>query len=360
MDKANDAEKPAWTTNLTPPPVEPQDAPDVTIEQPDGFVYHYTSPAGLIGIVDSRKEAKVPRELTFFASDILQMNDMSELEFSLGIIQDQLKELEADDNYSAFIKQWLPIFEKYLSSPSVEALELAPRPCVCAVSFTTKDDLLSQWVTYGTGGGFAIGLDADTLRDTTYIGHNTRTGEAKTFKSQLHRMHYGDYAKSRIQQLSIFSEMGLLGLQFGSTVQTLISAYQALRGWLKDPQHRVPPAVAEHAMAAIAIGIASQYKHQAFEAESEWRLLVGAGSYGDLTHLLSGHVPPKFRASGTRLLAYRPVTVKPVDDGPVIRDLVVGPAADQAPLVHAAQQLLIANGHNPGVVRASKIPYRGW
>ncbi|MCB0930164.1 MAG: DUF2971 domain-containing protein, partial [Mycobacterium sp.] len=111
---------------------------------------------------------------------------------------------------------------------------------------------------------------------------------------------------------------------------------------------------------AMAITIAARYKHEAFAAEQEWRLLVGGDSPGDLTRLLSGDYPPNFRASGSRLLPYRPITLAPPGQHPLIRDLVVGPAPDQVQLVHAAQQLLIANGHDPAVVRASPVPYRGW
>lgn len=351
---------PSEAENASTSGVYPQNAPILNVEQPAGLVYHYTSAAGLVGIIDSRRDAEVSRSLTFYASDVLGMNDISELAFGLEIVQGHVERLSQGSNQPAFFQQWKPILAKYLDTPTLESLRGEPRPCVCAVSFTTSDDLLSQWVTYGAGGGFAIGLDAQLLREGQHTGHNVRTREARTFKSALNRVYYGEQARSRVDQLPLFTDAGAAGLTLASVLQMLVSGASALSDWLKDPQHRVPADVAEHARAAMAITIAAQYKHQAFEAENEWRLLVGGGSLGDLTRLLSGHYPPSFRASGARVLPFRPVTVSGPDDGPVIRDLVVGPAPDQVPLIHAAQQLLIANGHDPSVVRASTIPYRGW
>lgn len=352
---------PGWTAVTDTATDAASDTPIINVEEPGGFVYHYTSAAGLAGIVDGRRDANVSRRLTFFASDVLGMNDLTELAFGLDIVRRHVVRLaDGGGPQSQFFQKWLPVLEKYLAAPTLESLQQAPRACVCATSFTTSDDLLSQWVTYGSGGGFAIGLEAQTLRSGIYTGHNVRTGEPRDFQCALNRVYYGDDARARIDELPLFKELGIVGLPLATALQTLVSVVSALGDMFKDPERRPPPDVGEHASAALAIGIAAQYKHDAFKAEDEWRLLVGGGTTGDLAKLLSGHYPPNFRAAGARLVPFRPVTVGPTGDQPVIRDLVVGPAPDQVQLVHAAQQLLIANGHDPGVVRASPIPYRGW
>ena len=328
--------------------------------EPNGLVYHYTSSSGLVGIVNSRRGASRPRSLTLFASDLLEMNDATELSFALEIFREHIDGLAADEKQREYFNSWLDQLEPHLSAPTVNSLEQALRPVICATSFTTEDDLLSQWVTYGAGGGFAIGLDASTLRNSTYTGHNVRTEEPFEFGSTLSRVYYGDEARARIAEIPLFTEVGEVGMRIAGALQILVSGISALGDWLKDPEHRTPPPVWDHSTIAIAVQFATQLKHQAFAAEREWRLLVGGRDTGQLTRLLSGHYPPEFRSSGSRLLPYRPVVIKPTEQLPVIRDLVVGPAPDQAQLVHAAQQLLLANDHDPTVVRASQIPYRGW
>ncbi|MGX9214396.1 DUF2971 domain-containing protein [Mycobacteroides abscessus subsp. abscessus] len=336
------------------------ETPFIGVEEPAGYLYHYTSAAGLIGIVDSRRNEIASRQLTFFASDLLLMNDISELAFGLGIVREHAELIAQGEESIKAISDWLSTVDKYLKAPTLDSLRLEPRPSVCAASFTTSDDLLSQWVTYGAGGGFALGLDSRTLSKGKYTGHNVRTGESHAFRSALMRVYYGDEARSRIKEIPLFTGPGTLGLPILTILQSLVLGFEALSDWSKDPQKRKPANVVEHASTAVGIGFAAQSKHDAFAAEKEWRLLVGGESLGDLVKLLSGHYPPNFRTSGTRLLPYRTITITATDGQPVIRDLIVGPAPDQVQHVHAAQQLLIANGHDPSVVRASPIPYRGW
>ncbi|MFC7754569.1 DUF2971 domain-containing protein [Tsukamurella soli] len=242
---------------------------------PGGNVYHYTSAAGLVGIVNSRRDADVSRRLTFFASDVLGMNDISELAFGLEIVREHAERLAQGGEQQEFFESWLPILEKYLGTPTLDTLRVAPRPCVCAVSFTSGDDLLSQWVTYGSGGGFAIGLAPETLRGATYTSSNIRTAEPKTFKCSLGRVYYGEDARAQSAEIPLFTSAGAQALAAVTGLQGMVSAFQALMTRVKDPQHRPAPAVVEHASAAMAISIAAWYKHDAFKPEQEWRLLVG-------------------------------------------------------------------------------------
>ncbi len=172
-----------------------RDGFDRPMEDPGGLLYHYTSSAGLAGIVDSRRDAEVSRRLTFFASDLLEMNDVSELAFGLDVVRKHVeRRAAAESSPKGFFHRWLPILEKYLGAPTLERLQDAPRPCICAASFTTSSDLLSQWVTYGSGGGFAIGLSAQSLRAATYSAHSVTTGESEQFRCGLTRVYYGEDA----------------------------------------------------------------------------------------------------------------------------------------------------------------------
>jgi hypothetical protein len=336
---------------------EGQPAPADVVDEPPEFLYHYTSAAGLVGIVDlaPEKPIKVARRLEFYASDLLWMNDSTELAFAGEAICDHARELGRD-----LEPQWLEICEKYLSAPSCESLATAPRPSVCAVSFTEEADLLSQWVTYGAGGGFAIGLDSKALHAAVYRGYRMSGGsEVHDFQCVLSRVRYGAEVRDLVAGLPLLEPGLSSALMIAAAVGSLIFSGRAIWETLKEAAEQPPPLTSrEHVAAASVVAAAAQCKHQAFDTEKEWRLLAGGGS--DLPGLLGGHYRPQFRSVGSRVVPYRTITIDPLDGQPLIKDLVVGPSPNQVQLMHAAQQLLRANGHDPSVVRPSGVPYRGW
>nr|WP_046284137.1 hypothetical protein [Mycobacterium sp. UM_NZ2] len=335
---------------------ENQTPPTDVVEEPPGLLYHYTSAAGLVGIVDldHKKPPDVARRLTFFASDLLWMNDATELAFAGDAIRKYAQQIGRE-----LEPLWLDVCEKYLSEPSLESLRIAPRPSVCAVSFTEEADLLSQWVTYGAGGGFAIGLDAKALHAANYPGFRVGGSEPRDFECLLSRVRYGSEVLVRIADLPLFDPELSNVLKIGIAVASVIFSGRSVWDALKEAQEQPPQLTSrEHVAAAMLVAAAAQCKHQAFDKEKEWRLLAGGGS--DLPHLLSGTYRPQFRSVGSRVLPYRTITIDPVGDQSLIEELVVGPSPNQAQLMHAAQQLLRANGHDHTVVRPSTVPYRGW
>jgi hypothetical protein len=116
----------------------------------DDFLYHYTTPDGLIGIVENR---------TLWATDVFYLNDSEEFALGIQIARDYMKDLK----------------EKANSEPSVGRLEwllkelkgIGPKrkKSVYVSSLSVKDDQLSQWRAYCAGGGFAIGFKVGKLKE---------------------------------------------------------------------------------------------------------------------------------------------------------------------------------------------------
>lgn len=101
-------------------------------------LYHYTTVHGLMGIMASGK---------LRVSNILYMNDASELDHGRRLFQKVLDELRSDPNELRGI------------SSSLEGF-LIRRNSICAFSMSEKEDDLPQWNAYSGGlGGFAIGFD---------------------------------------------------------------------------------------------------------------------------------------------------------------------------------------------------------
>jgi hypothetical protein len=108
---------------------------------PGRLLYHYTSAAGLLGILERR---------CLFASDVWFLNDASEVRYA------QTRMVERVRQYLGPDQPWL--------QELLEVSEAKPGwlDDVFVTSFCEEPDLLSQWRGYATG-GFAIGFAADVL-----------------------------------------------------------------------------------------------------------------------------------------------------------------------------------------------------
>jgi hypothetical protein len=332
-------------------------------------VYHYTTAAGLLGIVNNdRKDDQVadrPRPLEFWASDLLDMNDATELAFGLELMHQRAAKERPDSSPSSTHPRFdgmLSVLDQYLGVPELDQnRSIEPRPSVCGASFSTESDALSQWVRYGAGGGFAIGINGSLLRDVPYTISDPISSGVEEFPCSFAEIKYGDEARGIIDGLPFVApgSAGLLAAALG--VAGLVSLAKAVWDGVQDPEHKLKlPRHPASPLIAAATVAAAQCKDGAFSDEKEWRLLVAGNSDQFADFLLRDTYPLKFRLKGHRLVPYRSVIVKNPEGGALISKLIVGPGPDQARVVHAVQRLLIANGHDPRVVHASKTPYRGW
>lgn len=113
-------------------------------------LYHYTTAAGLQGIVESK---------SFWTSDYRFLNDTSEFRYGWKIVVDAIDRREADmKQCSSFAWQ---TFELFLRNTD-EAYAFVG-------SLTSQGDLLSQWRGYNRGRGFAIGFNEDWLRKNAAV-----------------------------------------------------------------------------------------------------------------------------------------------------------------------------------------------
>ena len=108
------------------------------------ILYHYTTTAGLIGILSNRG---------IWATDSWFLNDSSEVRYGLGIVRARLnrysKQADRPEPEQSALKGAMGILELDLSS--------VMRSLVAC--FSAHDDQLSQWRAYSGGGGVALGFD---------------------------------------------------------------------------------------------------------------------------------------------------------------------------------------------------------
>ncbi len=120
-------------------------------------LYHYTTPSGLLGILESEK---------IRLTDTRFLNDPDEQSHGLQVSQIHLLEKQIDlfkaekRDLTDFEKE---IFKK-LSDKLKETVDPIKREPVYSISFCEHGDLLSQWKGYSNyGEGFSIGFEADKL-----------------------------------------------------------------------------------------------------------------------------------------------------------------------------------------------------
>ena len=114
----------------------------------DDFVYHYTTPEGLIGIVENR---------TLWATDVFYLNDSEEFALGIQIARDYMKNLKETANGEPAVGrlEWL--------LKELKGIGPLRKKTVYVSSLSEDDDQLSQWRAYCRGGGFAIGFKVGRL-----------------------------------------------------------------------------------------------------------------------------------------------------------------------------------------------------
>ncbi len=123
---------------------------------PEQIVWHYTSGAGLIGIIESG---------TIFGTQVSCLNDATEIRYAAARLREALTErlakLEDNDLGLKFIKSYIERLQDDDAVPNTAGL---PYFVSC---FSTLEDDLSQWRSYGGGeNGYAIGIRVKDLFGT--------------------------------------------------------------------------------------------------------------------------------------------------------------------------------------------------
>jgi hypothetical protein len=292
---------------------------------PSEPLWHYTTAAGLLGILRNNDESAGPDRYNpvLHATAAQFLNDQRELTLGLGLMKEFL-EIYADRqlfDHNPDAKTFIGAVCEAIQSIIDRTY---PHYVHCStISFSTQCDSLSQWRAYGQGtGGFAIGFDP----------------------SKFPRSHP-------------LARQGGIGLQKVTYVtdtleQPLLDAFnlfvaQALHD---SPAEKPTDSAVNKAVQRLAYPAAS-VKHIGFCDELEWRFVEpGFGlKRGDPNK-------PDFRIGAAGLGPYRPVAL-PAD---AVTGVWVGPGQYQYENYLAAQSMLYRYGyieasHN---VQRSSTPFR--
>jgi hypothetical protein len=288
----------------------PLDSPDAT-EPP--VIYHYTNPAGLIGILS---------EGELWATDVQYLNDSSELLHAEKLHKQVLKELIAEAPAGSL--------QKTLAMKARERPPWHSRLQTYVVCFCADDDLLTQWKTYGAwGSGFSIGFDRIELE--------------KALPSLVSSKDIIDGPNVSLNGI-VYSEeeqRESLRLSFNRYISRL-------------PAEPSPSEIDEFATdAGDAARSASRFKHPAFGPEKEWRIVISSHPFS------AGAPEPLFFRPSSRTVVPYVKTSRQQNGRLPIASITVGPTLDQRLSVQSVTQLLEAKGYfNEGSVQVtySEVP----
>lgn len=191
---------------------------------PPSELFHYCSAPGLFGILSSK---------VFFASDVLSLNDSSEIVHG----RDMACELLKRDSTPLALALW-DGFQLGRGLAGLGETWFAHVVCFCQTR-----DVLSQWRGYSGKGGFAIGLDFAKMRE-----------RAERSEFALLRMLYDRDEQHKILSRTLENFKEVFG-QYGPESP-------------KEANAVLPK------MAMILLGSMVRFKHPAFHEENEWRILM--------------------------------------------------------------------------------------
>jgi hypothetical protein len=278
-------------------------------------LYHYTTAAGLLGIL---------RNSTLWATDLRFLNDAQEAIYAQELVTNAVRGMKnpvLDPGHFAYEmgEAAVETFAQYREYV-LDALNSAEFG-VYVACFCESGDLLSQWRGYGADHGYAIELKADALA-TALGGLNTyppATG--------LARVRYGSDAAADVVSLAVEAVA-----DFNLNHPGVKAEYKALH------------------LAALLATI----KNPGFYEEKEWRLFAAFDRYqqGPIVDPVS-HEPTRFRSTPMAIVPYIEVQL-PSDAIVTVR---VGPGSSTDVREAGVRRLLECLGLNATVLR-SDVPLR--
>lgn len=275
------------------------------MEVPRLILHHYTSGAGLLGILESKQ---------VWASNMHSLNDSKELAHAIELGKAAIYKVlnttgrnEDCDYYNAI----------------TQALDSIARVNLYVSCFSAVDDSLSQWRGYCPPGfGYSIGFDGYELEK---IAKEQGFILKKCIYDDFdQRRIIGDWASRRVNEMLVGLRLAQNSDEFvRNTSGAMIDEFMEFAPFLKD---------------------------RAFKDEEEWRLVSLVNSNDPRLML---------RAGKSLLISYLPINLLLGPSSPLIWNIRVGPTPHpelaSTALTHYFNKLKIRNGVGP-----SRVPYRDW
>jgi hypothetical protein len=264
---------------------------------------HYTDGRGLLGIVENH---------VLWASRAQFLNDHRELRHAFDLARSLLAGPQFRDYAGA------QIWDEHLATSD-------PISHVYVASLTANGDDLSQWRAYGrTGDSYAVGL----------------SGAALAVEAARHGW----------RLLPCLYELAEQNRRVCAILERWLKWFEddAVPSYDSDPD---PKSRLVRYGTGDLLHLAPTFKHSAFEAEHEWRLISG----------FSDKLQVRHRAGKGALIPYKEFPLPTKNGALTSPKVVIGPGSpDQSAAVQGLHSLLVYQNISGWEMDISKAPYRGW
>ena len=268
-------------------------------------LYHYTTQAGLLGIIRERK---------IWASNIHYLNDLNEFKHAIDLANTIAWHM-AERNK----EEWLYKFRDRLK----ERLEQISKIHIFVFSLSENGDQLSQWRGYcPSGSGYSIGFSREALK---------RVCIKEQFS--LDPVIYNHSEKNKI---------------INDLIENVLNNYAHPNGNIPTEdqiEHAINKLLPEFAR------IAPRLKDPAFSEENEWRLISGLVTIHDKRL--------RYRPGKSGIIPYLEIDLNEARDS-LFQEVVVGPTPEMYLATNAVSNLMSSEMLNDWSVKCSQIPYRHW
>ncbi len=286
------------------------------LEKPTVPLYHYTTQAGLLGIVGSKKRS-------LWATHHQCLNDTQEFLHAKGLIRAEIDRCRATADSDS--RSLLEEMDSALGGPGNEEVNLY------IASFSEDGDSLPQWRAYGgQTAGFALGFWGDRL--------------VLPERFTMARCIYNPEKQYEVAK-AIVAEVLEIGLSQMPTVGSDNAKLGARFGLLLN-LHR----------------FALFFKHKKFEGEKEWRIISPVLMDFKPAYSVQEETELAFRQGRSMLIPYRRVPLKDDKGGFPLDSVVVGPNPNKEQSLRSVCSFLNSQGLEEAAKksRSSDIPYRNW
>jgi hypothetical protein len=273
------------------------------------ILFHYTSLEGLLGITSSKSQS-------IWATNILYLNDASELNYALKLLKDQIRDFQKELG-NALMPRYR-FFQRLMEFIEGENFVPSGRLGYYVCSFSQEEDLLSQWRGYcPKGTGVSLGFKFSKLKECAQ-----RSGF--------------------LIKRCIYKENG----QFDQLRKVINSTSDQISSIMTEEREK--KLLLDFILKFMKL--APIFKHPKFEAEREWRIIAGLKS--EVTKSI------EFRSGQSMIIPYIEIPLPRDGENLYINKIVIGPTHERELSKASIEYLLRSKNVKFDEVQCSTIPYR--
>ena len=253
------------------------------IKQYNGNLYHYTTPQGLIGILENQK---------LWATEFSFLNDASELSYGMNLSIEVL-ENEICSHANTILDKYLLLVEDLIKKKK----DINP---YFVTSFSEYKDLLSQWKGYGQNGqGFSLGFDLKELsrwkrKDILDVNYYI---QPVIYNCEEQKNELKNIYKNLIEHIFTLETKGILTDEKLEEIASSSVALMKLKSIF--------------------------FKSEFFQEEKEWRI-VCRNFYRNVTTWELEQEKVKFRFIGSKIIPYVELDILPEKSLLPIKEIIIG------------------------------------